>query len=323
MEDNRVMEDLIASVLAGEATEQQRRQLEEWRNELPENERTYQESVRVWQSLLLFASQERAGAKTSVSQIIAAGDRRRSRAIPLKASPTLRRRTWWWVGAAAAAVITVAVGLPAVRDAPPQSLFSTGPGETNTFSLDDGSVIRLGPNSRLGVWGVEQRGATFSGTGFFAIAADSARPFAIRTEAGTAEVLGTRFEVRTAADSLRLVVVEGHVALSSAGQKVDVHGGAMAAVAPGAPPSVPLEVNVWALLDWQDGLLIYHDTPLGQVAAELEAYFGVAFSIADSTLTRRRVTAWFNDEPFEDVVTTICQVVNAHCTVGDTVEMVR
>ena len=128
---------------------------------------------------------------------------------------------------------------------------------------------------------------------------------------------------RILGDSMRLVVVEGHVALAAEGRKVDVFGGAMAAVAPGAPPSDPVEVDVWELLHWQNGLLIYRDTPLEQVAAEVGAHFGARFSIADTTLIRRRVTAWFNNEPFEDVVATICQVVDANCTTGDTVEMVR
>ncbi len=40
-------------------------------------------------------------------------------------------------------------------------------------------------------------------------------------------------------------------------------------------------------------------------------------------LARRTVTAWFEDESFEEVVTTVCQVIGAACTIGDTVEVTR
>ena len=118
------MEDLITSVLTGEATEQQKRRLEEWRNESPENERIYQEFAGTWESVLLFASQERAPTKATLREIVAAGNRRRQRAIPLKPSAARRGMNWWWVGTAAAAIIAVAVGVPFLRNAPPQLLLS-------------------------------------------------------------------------------------------------------------------------------------------------------------------------------------------------------
>ena len=33
------------------------------------------------------------------------------------------------------------------------------------------------------------------------------------------------------------------------------------------------------------------------------------------------VTAWFGNEPLEDVVNTVCRVVGAQCTIGETVEV--
>lgn len=171
------------------------------------------------------------------------------------------------------------------------------------------------------MWGGKQRRVALTGAAFFAIASDSTRPFVVSTEAGTAEVLGTRFEIRTEADSLRLVVVEGRVALSAAGHQVEVRGGAMSRIARGSPPSDPQDADVWEMLDWRDGLLIFHATPLAQVMAEVEEQFGIPFIIRDTSIARRSVTAWFEDEPLEDVVSVICQVVGAHCVLGDTVEV--
>jgi ferric-dicitrate binding protein FerR (iron transport regulator) len=164
---------------------------------------------------------------------------------------------------------------------------------------------------------------SLDGTAFFAVASDSLNPFTIRTEAGEAEVLGTRFELRASSDSLRLVVVEGTVALRAAGERVAVSKGSMSSVASGSPPTQPRAADVWDLLDWSGGLLIFQSTPLTQVMAEVSEQFGVQINVRDSILAERSVTAWFDDEPLDEVVATVCQVIGASCTVGDVVEVTR
>jgi hypothetical protein len=37
----------------------------------------------------------------------------------------------------------------------------------------------------------------------------------------------------------------------------------------------------------------------------------------DPSIEDRRVTAWFEDEPAEEVVAAVCLVVGARCEVGD------
>jgi len=318
------MEDLIARVLSGEATPAEESQLERWRSESAENERTYQEFAHTWRLTALHDSPESITAPPPLAHIIAAGDRRRSQTIPLRPRPAHRNRKRRWAGAVAAAAVAataVSIGVHKFRETPPDGTHYCGPAETKTVPLEDGSVVRLGPSSRLEVWAGEQRRVALAGAAFFAIASDSTRPFVVSTEAGEAAALGTRFEIRTEADSLRLVVVEGRVALSAAGQQVEVREGAMSRIAEGSAPSVPQEADVWEMLDWHDGLLIFHSTPLAQVLAEVESQFGVPFVIRDSSIAHRSVTAWFEDEPFEEVVSAVCQVVGASCVLGDTVEV--
>ncbi len=318
------MKDLITRVLSGEATPPEESRLEQWRSESAENERTFQEFAHTWRLTALHDSQESISAPPLPERIIAEGDRRRRQAIPLRPRPAHGNRTWRWAGAAAAAaaaVTAVSIGVHKLHETLPDATYCSGPVETKTVPLEDGSVVRLGPSSRLEVRGGEQRWAALAGAAFFAIASDSTRPFVVSTEAGKVEVLGTRFELRAEADSLRLVVVEGRVALSAAGHQVEVSGGAMSRIAQGSAPSAPLEADVWEMLDWRDGLLIFHATPLAQVVAEVESQFGVPFVIRDSSIAQRSVTAWFEDEPFEEVVSAICQVVGASCVMGDTVEV--
>jgi len=198
---------------------------------------------------------------------------------------------------------------------------STGPDETKTITLADGTIVRLAPNSQLSGRGADQRATSLTGRAFFAVASDSTRPFTVRTSAGDAEVLGTRFDVLTTNETLRLVVIEGRVGLTAAGETVQVRPGEISNVVVGAPPDDPNPVDVWQLLDWPGGILLFQSTPLSQVAAEVEAHFGIPVVIQDTTLARRAVTAWFENEPFEEVINTICQVVGARCILDNGVEV--
>jgi len=246
---------------------------------------------------------------------MAAAERRRAQAVPLASRRARWLRPWWAVAAAAA--LALAVGLPRILRTP-ERMFATGAGQTLTVPLADGSVVRLGPDSRLRVPEADARRVRLSGLAFFAVAPDSAHPFLVRTARGEAQVLGTRFELRSHADSVRLVVVEGRVKLSGAGGAVEVARGGVATIAGRARPSVAQAVDLRHLLDWPQGVLIFQATPLSRVLEEVGARFGRPFVVRDSALARRTVTAWFENEPLDQVVNTVCLVVGARCSVGDT-----
>jgi transmembrane sensor len=203
----------------------------------------------------------------------------------------------------------------------PLLLLATGPSETATTQLADGSIVRLGPASRAEVRGADQRTVHLAGSAFFAVATDSVTPFMVHTAVGVAEVKGTRFEVRATDDSLRLVVVEGRVNLSAAGGSVAVDRGAVSRIVAGSAPSAPQQVDVWQLLEWPGGLLIYQATPLDQVVKEVAAFFARPIVLRNTELANTRVTAWFEAQSFEQVVTTICAVLGVDCRLGAAAEV--
>jgi transmembrane sensor len=319
MTDDTVIENLIVRVLEGVAGDRGQGQLEAWRRAKPENERTFQEFVRVWE----LGEDRRLAAIVSspppLERITAQAERRRTQVIPLLRPRNPRRLRFVW---AAAAVMAIAVGVGVARMVQePLLVLSTGPLETATTQLADGSIVRLGPASRAEVRGTDQRSVHLEGSAFFAVATDSVTPFMVHTEVGFAEVKGTRFEVRAAADSLRLVVVEGRVNLSANGSNVTVDHGAVSRIVAGLAPSSPEQTDVWQLLEWPGGLLIYQATPLDQVVKEVAAFFDRPIILRNAELSKTRVTAWFEDQSFEEVVTTLCAVLGVDCRLGDAAEV--
>ncbi|HUG41261.1 MAG TPA: FecR domain-containing protein [Longimicrobiales bacterium] len=342
----RINELIIAS-LKSEAGEADLRELAAWRAASPENERYYRDVVALWD--LAEGGDDIAIRPPPTIGDIMAGRRAVDpgadrEVVPLSSPPPrargrARRRRWsrWWQVPVAAAAATAVLGLgtwvlatlliqPAAAPlAQGADEFVTGSAETATVGLRDGSVIRLAPSSRLLLSGtMDRREVTLKGRAYLAVAPDEARPFRIRTEAGTVTVLGTRFDLQIDGEDLRLVVLEGRVALSAGARHTEVEAGEMARVLGGTlvpPVKIP---DVFKMVDWVGNFLAFQSTPLGQAAREIEEVYGVRIEFGDPDVADRTVTGWFADRTLEQVLLIVCAVVSVQCTrVGDTVTIAR
>jgi transmembrane sensor len=190
-------------------------------------------------------------------------------------------------------------------------------------TLGDGSFVRLAQGSTLREWAAEgRREVSLEGRAFFAVTRDEERPFVIRTEGGEITVLGTRFQVDAEDGQVETVVVEGLVRVSNDEGSVEVTAGSRARMKDGEEPLVEEMEDAFSLLEWQDGTLLFQATPLIDVAAEVSRHYGRPLGVQSPELGRRRVTAWFQGEPFEAVAESICIVTEAICrTEGESVTM--
>lgn len=307
------MDDLIIRVLSGHASPFEAERLKHWREQGAENERHFQDLARVW-SLTAPEPVAPSSAPPSVDVILErAGEVRRARPGALRPS---RRARWirWGLLAAAAAAVTLVVrgvtphGLPLIAEyeAP-----SDGP---STVTLGDGSFVRLGPGSRLEEVEAEGgREVVLEGRAFFAVARDETRPFVVRVGAGEVRVLGTRFQVETEADHVQAVVVEGLVKVSNRKGWVDVPAGSVAQMSMASPPTSQVVENVYSLLDWPGGVLVFQGTALEQVAQEVSRFYGRTLRVVGGELSSRRVTASFQGESFEEAAESLCLVTQAEC----------
>ena len=196
--------------------------------------------------------------------------------------------------------------------------FVTGAGETTLVRLEDGSVIRLGPSSRLTTTAREAaREVTLRGEGFFAIARNEAAPFEVVTTEGTARVLGTRFHLSAGAGELSVIVVEGRVALAREGQEVQVGAGQATSLRTGRPGPVTDAPPLDQVAGWLRDFLVFQDTPLAVAMREVSERFGVEVEIAEPALNERTLTMWFDSKSLEEVMTVVCSVINAECGIGE------
>jgi len=313
----RPIDPLLARFLKGEATPEEEHAVQQWRRASYENEIEYRELALLVRWSARIPELIEVPARPMAAELLR---RRGSGATPIRRQGFARAARW--LAAAAAATVLVGAYLYGSRAAPPATAafgvreIVTSASETSTLELRDGTVIRLAPSSRLRV-ADDGRGreVALEGHAFFAVAKQHGSQFAIRTQAGEITVLGTRLDVEARGRDMRLVVVEGHVALSTGNDRTELSAGEMSRVTDGLPTPVVRVPDIGALVQWAGDFLAFQSTPLRDAAREIERAYGVRVEIPDRALAQRVITAWFRDRSLSEVMDVVCLAVAARCTI--------
>ncbi|HUE95248.1 MAG TPA: FecR domain-containing protein, partial [Longimicrobiaceae bacterium] len=294
-----------------------------WRQELAEHDRRYRELADVLAALKGAIPEIRSTPPSPLKLIHRAESPRSPEPTAERgASPRRTRLSAWQRWTLAAGVVLVLAysavrfhtsSTPIGRSAIDE--YVAGASEAATVMLRDGTVVRLGPQSRLRVSHGPGRRVSLSGRAVFSVAKHLDLPFLIETAGGDVEVLGTRFAVEAQEDDLQVTVIQGRVAVSTRGQRIEVPAGEMRRIVSGATlPGVKFP-DVIALGDWVGDFLAFQDTPLPVAAAEISRLYQVRIDIPDSAFAGQTITAWFSDQPLEKVITIFCMVAHADCTI--------
>jgi ferric-dicitrate binding protein FerR (iron transport regulator) len=192
---------------------------------------------------------------------------------------------------------------PASHPDLPSTRYATARAQRATIVLPDGSRVTLAPETELRINTAPDRKArelTLIGEAEFDIRHRSGDVFAVRTSHSVTRVLGTRFVVRAYSTdpATRIVVSEGRVkvdATSSAHRPSRASGailgvGQMAVITDAGELSLTTEAEATEHVAWRDGELVFRNTPLRDVAAELTRAYAVDVTVADTALAKLPVT---------------------------------
>lgn len=227
-----------------------------------------------------------------------------------------------WMAAGMAAICLVATGAassfwygnPMVMMA---ADYRTAPGEQQTVTLPDGSVVDLSSRSAIALHFTdkERRVELLEGAAYFKAApraGEETRPFVVEGAEGTVTALGTQFVVDRLSEAVEVAVVEHEVrvALKDTG-----NGAASTVLTPGQSVRYSLqdglghveETNVELAAAWRQGKLIFDQVPLSDVVAELNRYRRGRIVIADSGLAKRTVSGVFDTKDLDRALVTITQ----------------
>lgn len=208
------IDELIVRSRKHKTTATEDEQLLAWRRASPRSEAYYRDLVRLLDGVEAAALDEALPDRPPVKALIARAESQTPAAHDGWGRRQRSRWKWWGAPVFAAAVIAgLLLGRASWRSASLDPFpfgageSVTGPGETATIVLGDGSVVRLAPKSRIEILGVgDSRDVALDGTAYFAVAPMEGYPFRVVTRVGEALALGTRFELRAQGEELRLVV---------------------------------------------------------------------------------------------------------------------
>lgn len=251
------------------------------------------------------------------------GAPRRSPTVPAAASS----RSWRGLGIAVAAGLVAVVGISQWRargtnDSPRE--YRTAVGQRDSVRLSDGTTVVLAPGSRLTVaanYNDGPRDVTLEGAAFFEVKHDAAHPFTVHTANADIRDIGTAFSVKTANEAVSVAVTHGtvQIAVKSADAPAELHAGDRAMLSRG---TVRVQRGVVTAEDvsWTVGKLAYRDTPLSEVQADLQRWYGLDLRISDSALAQRTLTATFRGDSASQVVHLIALALGAEAVQkGDTI----
>ena len=193
-----------------------------------------------------------------------------------------------------AAVVTLM--MPNISPVEPH-IYATGIGGRDTVPLADGSVITLNTATTLEVaLNEESRLVDLkAGEAFFNVARDAGRTFSVMTSHGEVVVTGTSFNVRSIGETTSVSVVSGAVDIRPAGEEaVTLLAGDAISFGPALDHPVTSRFDATNVLSWRGGRVVFDETPLRDVAAELNRYYRTPLILGPGAPLDAPVTGQFD-----------------------------
>ncbi|MBA1228498.1 FecR family protein [Pseudomonas viridiflava] len=240
--------------------------------------------------------------------------------------PGRQRGVHWRPLAVAAAVATLAIPIAGYMGwnqglIPTAYQTYTTTDATRLVTMDDGSRVEMDLSTEL-VYAdyKDRRSVTLKkGEAFFEVSHDVNHPFVVDAGQGSIKVTGTRFNVWTYQDQVRVMLVEGSVQVSSDRSQP----GHSAALAPGMqarykagdnhPGVSPIDPNDTALA-WRNGKLIFNDLPLSQALPMINRYLQTPILLADSATGKIRLGGTYNTRDIPNLLASLPKVLPVKVT---------
>lgn len=274
----------------------------EWvvRRDLRPDDRELEQRIADWTALAPSHREAMARAIRMWSALDQLGSRDAASPVPVEQH---KRSALMAICASIAFMIWLGLGsAPKVPDLAP-AYFASDAGRDRTVRLADGSIARLKAGSAIRVaFAPQERGVALErGEAWFDVAKNPSRPFVVTADRLNVRAVGTAFLVIRDRGSLKTVVSEGVVRVSS------TSGGLKAwSLSQGNGVSMTTDGDLTSMssaearehLAWTRGEIALRNQTLANAAETFNAYNPKKIVIDDPQLGRSRIVGWFElDEP--------------------------
>lgn len=205
-----------------------------------------------------------------------------------------------------------------------QKVVMTNGKQEKTIILPDSSKIVLHHNSRVSYSTPfrDKREINLQGEAYFEVDHNKQKPFIVYIDSSYVKVLGTKFVVSEYAgtEGIEVAVKSGRVELgtqnsggkgaktidrSSSSDAIEIPVNKVGISNQNSTPRISKTVDSDELFDWVEGKMIFKNTPLKKVLADLENRYGVRFVVQEKELLQKNFTSSFDDESLGQVLTVL------------------
>jgi ferric-dicitrate binding protein FerR (iron transport regulator) len=169
------------------------------------------------------------------------------------------------------------------------------PAQVGVVTLDDGSTVRLAPESKLSIpkgFGPNLRAVKIEGAGTFLVAPGQSQNFQVHGRNAVVVAKGTKFTVRNYENdpATTVVVQEGTVDVRAGEQTQTLQAGGAVVIPAGQPARVATTAESDEAAGWNSGTLTVTNRPLRDVLPQLRRWYGLTVTVPQDTLLARPVT---------------------------------
>ncbi|MGH7597970.1 MAG: FecR family protein [bacterium] len=316
--------ELLTRYFSGEATTAEHARVESWRQASPENQRVFAELAKIWQS----AAPERVPQIPNVdqawselsTQLGLPSEAQPARILEMKKAPqpsTPARKIFWsdryvWAAAAILLLAFATILYQYSQKATELKTIATAYAQLENVELPDGSIVKLNSGSEIRFpknFSDSARYVILTGEAYFEIIHDN-RPFYVNTGNAQIHVLGTKFGIWARDEQTRVTVREGRVSLRALtlppAAAVELTANQTSICRQQNPPEPLQTIDAGQLLGWLEGKIVFDQTSLTEVMAELQRVYNVTIELSDPALGQHTITGSFLHKPLESVLASIC-----------------
>ena len=312
--------EILAAFLSDELSAEDRIRVQQWMDSSPENLKLFQDYQYLFeksnQLKPLTLNTELAWSK--VNARIEAFEAAKAKKIDGKPKNLFSSR---WLKVAAAVILPLlALSLYMLLSKTPQQSLLAG-NSIQVDTLSDGSVITLNKNSSLTFpekFDGKSREVAMKGEIFFSIAHDKTKPFIIHAENTLIKVVGTRFNVKSLANSsdIEVIVESGKVLFMVLDEsRHDSNSVALEAGDKGIYSKINKSLRKIKAenpneMFWSTRTLVFKRDKLAEVLKSLQLNYRVKIELENENLAELRFSSSFVDQPIDTVLSIISSTLD-------------
>jgi len=185
------------------------------------------------------------------------------------------------------------------------------PGVRSQVVLPDGSNVWLNAESTIRFkvpFDKSTRDVSLCGEAYFEVRKNPDVPFVVKSGKVQVKVLGTKFNYKAFAkeNNIEVVLAEGKVSLNTEGcakgNEKMMNPGDRAVFDKTANQTKITNGKIDKYIAWHNGKMIFDETPMPEVATQLERWYGIEVIIEDPRINKYRITTTFENESLHQVL---------------------